>query len=209
MELRVFLREAWKYVLLVILASVGSAALAFVISSVANSVYTAEAQVVVTVGLGTGATGIGSGDVLTAPRIGQTYATLALTRPVLLDVINRAKLPYNSAELARHLRVSADPISPFILITATDESPIRAETTANALADILIERATVPLTPNAPKQEVLAIIERAVVPEDPSGPRVLFNTVLAGATAFVLALTIVTLVAYVGGVRPVQQTTNG
>lgn len=200
------IRNILAQLFLVAVAVAVSAAGAFAISSIADKTYTAEAQVVVTAGLGTSTTG--NGDILTAPRIGQTYATLALTRPVLLEVIRRAELPYDPEELSRHLRVSADPASPFISIAATDGSPTRAEETANALADILIEKATVPPTATDAGQEILAIVERAIVPEDPSGPRVLFNTVLAAATAFVLALTIVASIAYLGGERPARQITN-
>ncbi len=191
------LRKILSFLSIVGVVVVISALGAFVISSSADKTYAAEAQIVVTAGLGVDP----NGDVLTAPRIGQTYATLAMTRPVLLEVSKQAKLPYDPIELARHIRVSADPVSPFISISATDGSPTRAEQMANALADILVEKATIAPTPDDGEQAILEIVERAIVPDEPSGPRVLLNTVLAATAALVLALAGVALVAYLGGDR--------
>lgn len=190
--------------LLVGMAVLISAGVAYTVTSLAEDTYTAEAQVVVSAGLGTTT----NGDVLTAPRIGQTYAALAMTRPILLQVIARADVPYDPVELARHVRVSADPVSPFIVINATDTIPSRAQQTANALADILIERATVS-DAGAAEQPILEIVERAVVPQEPSGPRVLFNTAMAAATALVLGIVIVALFVYLGGERTARQTSDG
>ncbi len=118
-------RNILGYLLFIAIAVTISAGLTFVISNTSKRTYTAEAQLVVIAGLGMDASG--NGDVLTAPRIAQTYATLAITRPVLLQVISQADLPYDATELATRLKVTADPTSPFITIAATDESPTRAE----------------------------------------------------------------------------------
>ncbi len=195
MELRTYLREVWKYLFLVITAVVVSSAVVFVVSSSSEKVYTAEARLVVTAGLGTD--GTGTDNVLAAPRVGQTYAVLATTRPVLIDVIRLARLPYDPVELLLRLSVTANLDTPFLVISMTDESPTRAAATANALADVLVETATIPPTGDATGQQLLAIIERADVPDDPSGPRVLFSTALGAAAAFVAALVILAVVAYV------------
>jgi capsular polysaccharide biosynthesis protein len=207
------------YLLFILIVVTISAGLTFALSSLSKKTYAAEAQVVVNAGLGMETTG--NGDVLTAPRIAQTYATLAMSRPVLLEVISRAELSYDATELATHLKVSADPASPFISIVVSDDSPTRVELTANALADILVERAstpavpatpatpTTPAIPATPRQDILAIIERAIVPTDPSGPRVMLNTALAAAAAFVLALAVVAGVVYVREVQPTWRTDTG
>lgn len=201
------MRRVLGYFLLVVFAVVLSAAGAFTITSMSKKVYTAEAQLVVTSGLGMTTTG--SGDVLTAPRLAQTYATLALTRPVLLEVISRAQLPYDPTELARHLRLTAEPASPFIVIAATDENPGRAAKAASAVAEVLVEQATA-LSPGGPVEpKLLAIVERAIVPQEPSGPRVLLSTVLAAGVAFILALTIVALFAYLREGPPARREGSG
>lgn len=206
MELRAYLREVWRYLALIILAVVAAAALAFVVSSTAEKVYTAGARLVVTAGLGTDASD--ASEVLAAPSVGQTYAVLATTRPVLLDVIGRASLPYDSNGLLRRLRVTADPVIPFIDISVTDSDPAEAAAAANALADVLVEMASVPPANDAPGEDLLTIVERAPVPDGPSGPRVLFNTILAAAATLVLGLFMVSLGAYLRDVRTAPLTAN-
>jgi capsular polysaccharide biosynthesis protein len=182
-----------RYALGVVFLVVIVATAVYAISSAGAKVYTADSRLVVTAGLGLDPTG---GDVLTAPRIAQTYGTLARTGPVLRDVITQVGLPYSPTELDLHLRVTTDPNTPFIIIEVTDESPTRAEGIANAFADILAAKATIPATATDPKQTILEIVERAVVPDEPSGPRVLLNTLLAAAATLVLALVAVSAVAY-------------
>lgn len=194
-----------RYGLAVVVLVAIAAAAAFALSSASAKVYTAEAQLVVVAGLGLDPTG---GDILTAPRIAQTYGTMARTRPVLSEVIAQLDLPYTTEELERRLRVATDPSSPFVTIAATDESAIRAELTANALADILVDRSTVATPAGEPETTILEIVERAEVPLEPSGPRVLFNTALAAAVAFVLALTALSVMAYLRGEREAPQTSS-
>jgi capsular polysaccharide biosynthesis protein len=195
MELRTYLRQVWQYLLLIVVIVAVASVLVFLISSSSTRVYTAEARLVVTAGLG--ADGTGTDNVLAAPRVGQTYAVMATTRPVLLNVIREAGLPYDPAELARRLTVTADLDMPFLEISMTDESPTRASTTVNALADVLVEMATVPPSADAAGRGLLSVVQRAAVPDEPSGPRVLFSTALGATTALVAGLVILAVVAYV------------
>jgi capsular polysaccharide biosynthesis protein len=201
------IRRILDSLLAVALAVAVTAAAVFLISSMAEKVYTAESQIVVVAGLG--ADPSGNGDVLTAPRIAQTYASLGMTRPVLNGVIDEVDLPFDAVELQRTLRISTDPTSPFIVIAASDNDPVRAAATADAMANTLVERATVPPTTETPAVQILEIVEHAVVPVEPSGPRVLFNTMLGAATAFVLGLAAVAVVAYLRRVQPPEGTTIG
>ncbi len=164
----------------------------YLISSAGTKIYTAESQLVVTAGLGLDNTG----DVLTSPRIAQAYGSLARTRPVLSDVIRILDLPNDQVALEARLRITTDASTPFITIAATDERPATAQQIANLLADILVERSTTPADGTAPEQVILEIIERADLPDEPSGPRVAFNTVLAAAAAFVVAVTVIAAIAY-------------
>jgi capsular polysaccharide biosynthesis protein len=206
MELRAYLREVWRYLLVVLLGVAAAAALGFLISSTGERVYTAEARVVVTAALGSN--GRGADNVLAAPSIGQTYAVLATTRPVLLDVIERAGLSYDPAELLLRLSVTASPETPFVVIEMSDPSPATAARTANAVADILVELASTPATGEVAAQDLLSIVERAVVPNDPSGPRVLFNTILAAAAALVAGLAALSVGAYLRDDRAVEPSAN-
>ena len=59
---------------------------------------------------------------------------------MLLDVIQRARLPYDVDELAGRVTATADAAVPFLQVTMTDEDPDRAAQVANALAEILVSR---------------------------------------------------------------------
>ena len=189
-----------KRSVLIVAALVFSATLAaYAVTSLAQKVYTAESMLIVSAGLGTDPTV--NGDVLNAPRIAQTYASLATTRLILSQVIATARLATDPEELARLVRVSAEPASPFISIAVTEPDPVKAQATANALADILVKEATVEPSGDSPERRVLDIVERAVVPDEPSGPRLLFNTILAAGTALVLGIVGIVALAYVRSTR--------
>ena len=80
-----------KRSVLIVAALVFSATLAaYAVTSLAQKVYTAESMLIVSAGLGTDPTV--NGDVLNAPRIAQTYASLATTRLILSQVIATARL---------------------------------------------------------------------------------------------------------------------
>lgn len=177
----------------------------FLVTSAATKVYTAEARLVVIAGLGLEQ----NADVLTAPRIAQTYGTLALTAPVLSEVIRVLDLDEDPEQLRERVRVTADPTTPFITIAATDENAAHAQWIANAINDILVDRATIPAAGTTPEAPVLATVERATMPSEPSGPRVLFNTVLAAAVTFVLAATTIAMIAYLRGGKTPEEAAKG
>lgn len=200
------LHAHWRAAIGIIALVVASMAVAYVTSSQSTRLYSADARLVVTSGLGSS----GSSDaVLVAPSLGQTYAIVATTRPVLLDVIQQLGLLYDADELRSRLSVTGDASVPFLTITMTDEVPERAATVANALAETLVERATVPPTgigdSTVPSRRLLEVLELATVPADPSAPRVLFNTLLAGAAALIAALALVAGMAYRRNVAGVRQ----
>jgi capsular polysaccharide biosynthesis protein len=206
MELRHYFPDLRAYVLLVAAVVLVAAAAAYLLSSASAPTYSSEATVAVSAGLGTEIGG--TDDVLAAPRVGQAYAILATTAPVLLEAIDDANLPYDTTELRARLTVIASLDTPFISITMADESPIRAAEGANAIAAILVERATVPVAVNGSTRSLLEIVDAADVMDDPIGPRVLFNTALAGAAAFVAAVVLITVVAYVRAGPPVSRATT-
>jgi len=205
MELHHSLHHFRAYAALVAAAVLTAAAAAYVVSDASDPTYASEVKIAVSAGLGT-ETG-GTDDVLVAPRVGQSYAVLATTGPILLETIDRANLTYDVSGLRERLTVIASLDTPFISITMTDESPLRAADAANTLAAILVEEATIGGTAELPVRSLLEIVDPADVPDDPVGPRVLFNTVLAGAAAFVAAIVLIAVVAYVRAGPPVSRAT--
>ncbi len=206
MELSQYLREVWNYKFRILLVVGITGVFVFVITSTMPKVYTAEARLVVTAGLGTD--GRGTDDVLAAPRVGQTYAVLATTRPFLQEVIDRSGVPYTPEEMLLQLTVTADLDTPFLGIAMTDPSPVRAAAVANALADVLIEEASVAATAETPAEKLLTIVELATAPEDPSAPRVLFSTAIGAGAALLAALVAIAFAAYIRP-DPWQQMANG
>jgi capsular polysaccharide biosynthesis protein len=207
MDLRTYLRVAWKPLLLIAFLAAATAALAFVTTSAAEKLYTADARIVVASALGTD--GGGADDGVVAPLMGQTYAVLAMTRPALVEVIERADLPYDATELKLRLQVTSAPESPFLDVSVTDQDPTRAAATANAVADHLVEMASQASTDVTPARTLLVVVERAAVPIDPSSPRVLVLTIIAAGAAFVLGLAVLSLAIYLAGDRSVRGTVTG
>jgi capsular polysaccharide biosynthesis protein len=206
MELRHYLREVWAYKFGILAAVVVTALIVFLVTNSSPKVYTAESRLVVTAGLGSD--GSDTDDVEAAPRLGQTYAVLAGTRPILQEVIDRAELPYDVAELSPRVSTVASLDTPFLSITVEDGDPELAALTANTMAEVLVERGTiaaVPATendPGRPEIRLLAAVEEATVPDDPSAPRVLFSTALSAAAALAACLVLLALVVYIRADEP-------
>lgn len=179
----------WTALLGILVATLVAAIGAYYIADQGTRLYTAEARLAVTAGLGLEA---GSSDVLEAVRLGQTYAVLATTRPVLREVIDRAKLPYDEASLASRVLVTANLSTPFVGVSVTDEDPGQAAAVANVLAQVLVERSA----SSATGRQILEIVDPAVPPVDPSAPRLLYTTLLVAAAVFIIALAIVAGLAY-------------
>jgi len=202
-------RVHWRAALGIIVAVAVSVAVAFVISGRGTKMYTAESRLVVTAGLGLTGTGV---DLTMAPSVGQSYAELATTRPVLLDVIDRTQLPYDAEELGSRVRVMANPIVPFLTVSMTDEVPERAARVANALAEILVERATIPASGVGagaePAKNLLEIVELATEPQTASSPRVMYDTAMAGAATLVTMLALVAALTYVRNERRISRKAN-
>lgn len=206
MELRHYLHEVWAYKVGILAAVVITAVIVFLGTNSSPAVYTAQARMVVTAGLGSD--GSNTDDVQGAPRLGQTYAVLAGTRPVLEDVIDRAELSFEADELGARVTTVASLDTPFMTITVGDGDPAVAALIANTMADVLVERATIPAIPASgdvagrPEIILLATVEDAGIPDDPSAPRVLFSTALSGAAALAACLVLLALMGYVRGSRP-------
>lgn len=194
MDLRVFLGALWANAVAIVAGVLITAGLVFVFSSFLPRSYEAQARLVVESGLGLA--GSGSDDVLAAPRVGQTYALLATTRPILLDVIERADLAYDPVTLDQHMLVTAGLDTPIMTITMTDRDPAVAAAAANAMAEVLVELATDNSVVGAPPTELLKLVEPAAVPTDYSAPRPLFNTVLSATAVLVILLTLLATVVY-------------
>ena len=194
MDIRRFLGLLWARILIVIAVTAQVAVVTFLVSRLLPVSYEAQAQLVVQAGLGTGSAS--TDDILAAPRVGQTYAGLGTTRPVLEALAKELKLPYTDAELAARLSVDAQFDSPFINVTARDADPERAAAMANGLAEALVTLSEQPPVSGSTPDALLAVVDPAEVPDDPSSPRVFFNTLIAAGAAFALTIAVLSAIAY-------------
>ncbi len=194
MDPRIFLREVWANGLAITAGVLIVAGLVFTVSSALPRSYAAEARLVVEAGLGLA--GSGTDDVLAAPRVGQTYAVLATTRPVLLDVIERAGLAYDPLELQEHISITASLDTPIITITMTDPDPTVAAAAANAMAEALVDKAAVPSGEGVTPTSLLRMVESAALPTDSATPRPLLNALLIAMAVLVALLTLLAMVVY-------------
>ncbi|HET7028759.1 MAG TPA: hypothetical protein VFI28_13785 [Candidatus Limnocylindrales bacterium] len=193
MEIRRFLALVASRWPAIVGITVAAAVIALAASMIQAPTYEARARLLVTAGLGTGAGGTDA--VINAPRVGQTYAILATTRPVLEDVIASLKLGTTPEELTTRVTSSAAFDAPFVTITVDDRDAARSAATANALTAQLVKLSTPPAGSSA-TAPLLEVAEPAAVPDGPIAPRVVFNTILATSLGFFVSLVLVMLWAY-------------
>lgn len=92
----------------------------------------------------------------------RTYAALATTSPVLADAAQRVGLTSIRSKIEN---VTASDVTRLISVTARDGDPDRAAAIANALAQVLVNRARF-----GPPAGGLRIVELATPPQNPVGP---------------------------------------
>jgi capsular polysaccharide biosynthesis protein len=180
-------RERIWFVLGVGFASCVVAALvAFGVSMMLPKAYESRAAVLV------GSLTETTSDRLTAyQQLAQTYAELATTTPILLEVILDLDLDETPVDLAERVSVRAPVGQNLVTITATAPSPVDALRLANSVA----EQVTRLATPADGSPSLAAIVQPAVAPGGPSSPRILLNTVIAGLLGAALGLGVALLVA--------------
>jgi len=120
-----------------LIASIAISALAaYAISSLQPRVYEADATLIV--GQSLSAVNPDYNQLLVSQRLSSTYATVATTRPVLAEVIERLGLDATPEQLANRVSATSATDGALLTITARDGDPALAAAIANALAEGLI-----------------------------------------------------------------------
>jgi polysaccharide biosynthesis transport protein len=120
----------------------------------------------------------------------RTYAALATTTPLLDDAARRAGLGGSAAAVRSKVRdVTASDVTRLISVRVRDGEPARAATIANALAAVLVDRAS-----TGPPEGRLRIVERAAAPQSSVGPSASLIVPLAAIAGLLGAFGIVVLV---------------
>jgi succinoglycan biosynthesis transport protein ExoP len=171
------LRKRWLFVAL--LTAVG--VLGGVVASLATTpTYEARSQVFVSVqGNSDSTSDLLQGSNFTVRQV-KSYTELVTSPRVLDPVIEELGLTDDAASLAERVRAESPMDTVLINVTATDESPQLAASTADAiagsLADVVGELETPAAGGDSPVQ--ISTVRSATVPTDPSSPNLKLNLAL-------------------------------
>ena len=136
MDIRRLIRIGRAWLPLMVVATIASGGIAFVVSRAEPKVY--EARVALSVGQALSASNPDLTQMLVAQNLTSTYATVAKTRQNLQAVIAQLGLDDTPEELSDRVQVDTPSASTLLSITAQDGSPEQAAAIANAMADRLI-----------------------------------------------------------------------
>jgi tyrosine-protein kinase len=189
------LRKSW--VLIVALTLVGIAAAAGY-SLLQTPKFSSSAKVFVSTSSGDTVTDLQQGNSFTQQRV-KTYADLATTPIVLLQVIANLQIDRTSDELAREVTATAPLDTTLIEITVADEDPALAADLATAVSESLTKvvesiettEATDDTTATSPVR--LTLVQHAAVPQQPVSPNVPLNVVLGALAGLALGIGIAVL----------------
>ena len=154
------LRRRWLLIMLVVLACGGSA---FAYAAAQPKSYSTVTRLVVSAGSGGDEV---SGRQLTIERV-NTFAAFGNSRPAADAALVAAGYPLSGGRPV--ITISADGVTPFLTIYATDRDPVRAAAVANAYATSLpVIVARLGRQSGVP---ALTVLERAYVPVTPAFPK--------------------------------------
>ena len=136
MDIRRLIRIGRAWLPLMVVATIASGGIAFIVSSSQPKVY--ESRVALSVGQALSASNPDLTQMLVAQNLTSTYAIVAKTRQNLQAVIAQLGLADTPEELNERVQVDAPSDSTLLSITAQDGSPQQAAAIANAMADRLI-----------------------------------------------------------------------
>lgn len=154
-----------------------------------KSTYTAETQLFVAIQGSGSVTELQQGNTFTQARV-QSYVMTVTTPVVLQPVIDSLGLDVSASELATRVTASSDPDTVLIAIKVEDESAVRAASTAQAVANSLIEAIDALEKPkNGGASPVsLSVITPAEAPKLPSAPNTKMNLALGLLSGLLVGL---------------------
>jgi len=204
------LRRRW---LSILMASVLGLAAALAYSLITTSMYTATAQVFVSLRGGDSVGDLVQGSTF-ATRAVRTYTQLVSAPRVLEPVITELGLDTTPTALARNVTAQSPADTVLINVTANDHSPVLAaqiaSATARSLSNVVTELETPVGGGDSPVQ--ISTVREATVPLAPSSPNVPLNLALGLLVGLALGVGIAilreVLNTKVRGVSDVEQLTS-
>lgn len=193
-EIHQLLRVLWRRWWLIALFGIIAGYIGYYVSMLQQPTYEANVSLIVGRLLQPGV--IERADVQLGQQLTVAYADLARRRPVMQAVADSLYLG-NWESLRRRVRITPIESSQLLEIRVQDTNPIRAQQTANALAQQLIAlkstnstdagATAVDVSTDNTNANMLAIFEDAIVPTKPISPNIRFNTFLAALVGLFLA----------------------
>ncbi len=125
-------------------------------------------------------------DIQLSAQLTEDYQVLALSRPVITEVIDTLGLDYGYEELIDIITVVNPADTHVLKFIIEHENPQLAADIADSLSDVVAERVA-----NVMQTDKPTIVERAVVEEDPTSPNKIMNTAIGFMVGVVLSCAIV------------------
>jgi len=136
-ELRHYIGLVWRWVWLLILATILAGVSAYFVSKRMTPIYQASTTLLINEAPSTKTTDYSS--ILTSERLAQTYSEMLTKKPVLESVINNLSLSIEVKDLQKMVTVEMVRDTQLINIVVEDTNPVRASNIANELTKVFAE----------------------------------------------------------------------
>lgn len=180
------LRRNWAIVVAVTLAGLIAGGASVLL---AKPTYTSETQLFVAIQGSGSVQELQQGNTFSQARV-QSYVKTVTTPIVLQPVIDSLGLPLSTTELANNVKATTDINTVLINISVSDNSPVRAAATAEAVAQSLIkavDKLERPTTGGGSPVS-LSIIAPAEAPHSPSAPNTKVNLAVGAVLGLILGI---------------------
>lgn len=121
-------------------------------------------------------------DIQMGAQLTVDFETLAKTRPVIEDVIDKLDLDMSYEELVSIITTENPSATRLLKLTVTHPDPETAKDISNALADATADQVANVMNTDKPN-----IAERAVTPKSPSSPSMIKNTAIGAMLGLLIA----------------------
>lgn len=180
MDLQDYLRTLRRNWILIAVTTLAALLVAGAVSVLTKPTYTADTQLFVSISNSGTAQELQQGNTFSQARV-QSYVKTVGSPLVLQPAIDALGLSLSAEELADRVKAGTDPNTVLITISVSDQSPVQAAATAQAVATSLIKTVDMLEKPKTGgvSPVSLSIIKPAIAPSAPSAPNTRIN-LLAG-----------------------------
>lgn len=157
MEILFIIGRKWK---LIAITMIATTLLGLTVTLLRPHLYEAEVTLMVSNGQTYSLERLGNDEISRNQRLVSTYAEIARSKSIMLNVIRNLDLEMSPEEISKLLRMSPVEETELIKITYRDKNPQKAAMLANEISEEFIQKISDVMT-----FENLKIVERATIPE--------------------------------------------